>query len=280
MPLYPLGRRRGFFVRRGAKAIENFSPRDEKEQAASGAAGENACVLLKMAVQCRKTKRGAAADGGRHDMNDGRFSVRPEMLQTRLARRTPGLMDSKGKFAVLVPLIEREDGLYLLYEVRCHTMRRQPGEICFPGGGLEGAESVVDCALRETREELGIAPEEVRVLGELDFIALRFGATMHPVLGLVNGAVLEHMTLNPDEVAETFLVPLDDLREHPAREYVCALRPELPEDFPYEEYGIPRDYPWMPGRESIPFYVWEDRVIWGLTARTTRCLLKLIDGDA
>ena len=197
-------------------------------------------------------------------------------LAGTLAGRAPGLMDSRGKFAVLVPLIEREDGLYLLYEVRCRTMRRQPGEVCFPGGELEGEESVVDCALRETREELGISPDEVDVLGELDFIALRNGATMHPVLGIVNAAALDRLTLSPDEVAETFLVPVSYLRENPPMEFACELRPEPPADFPYEAFGIPRDYRWIPGKETVPFYFWEDRVIWGLTGRTTKHLLALL----
>ena len=210
-------------------------------------------------------------------MENERSSGLPESLRRTLAGRSPGLMDARGSFAVLVPLVERTDGLYLLYEVRCRTMRRQPGEICFPGGALEGGESVIDCALRETREELGIPPEAVTVLGELDFVALRSGATMRPVLGLVDPAALENLTLNPDEVAETFLVPLDYLQAHPAREYACAFRPEPPADFPYEEFGIPRDYRWLPGRETVPFYVWQDRVIWGLTGRTTRHLLSLID---
>ena len=200
----------------------------------------------------------------------------PEALRGRLEGRVPGLMDARGKFAVLVPLVETERGLCLLYEVRSHTLRRQPGEICFPGGELEGDESVVACALRETQEELGIPPEAVTVLGELDFIALRNGATMHPVAGIVDPAAIDAMTPGPDEVAETFLVPLDELLALPVREYVCTFRPEPPADFPYEALGIPRDYRWIPGREAVPFYVWEGRVIWGLTGRTTKHLLSLI----
>lgn len=200
----------------------------------------------------------------------------PEALRGRLEGRVPGLMDARGKFAVLVPLVETERGLCLLYEVRSHTLRRQPGEICFPGGELEGDESVVACALRETQEELGIPPEAVTVLGELDFIALRNGATMHPVAGIVDPAAIDAMTPGPDEVAETFLVPLDELLALPVREYVCTFRPEPPADFPYEALGIPRDYRWIPGREAVPFYVWENRVIWGLTGRTTKHLLSLI----
>ena len=69
-------------------------------------------------------------------------------------------MDATGQYSVLVPLVEREGGLSLLYEVRAGSLRRQPGEVCFPGGRLEGAESPEECALRETWEELGIPRAE------------------------------------------------------------------------------------------------------------------------
>lgn len=57
---------------------------------------------------------------------------------------------------MLVPLVERPEGLCLLYEVRADTLGRQPGEVCFPGGRIEGVESPEECALRETEEELSI----------------------------------------------------------------------------------------------------------------------------
>ena len=50
--------------------------------------------------------------------------------------RQPHLMDTARDCAILVPLVRGEGGLSLLYEVRSHTMRRQPGEICFPGGRM------------------------------------------------------------------------------------------------------------------------------------------------
>ena len=94
-----------------------------------------------------------------------------EKLKRSLLGRTPGLMDATGQYSVLVPLVEREGGLSLLYEVRAGSLRRQPGEVCFPGGRLEGAESPEECALRETWEETGLTLTSYRYRGLVTFIS-------------------------------------------------------------------------------------------------------------
>lgn len=197
-------------------------------------------------------------------------------LSRLLEGRTPGLMDATGRYAVLVPLVEREDGWYLLYEVRARSMRRQPGEVCFPGGRIEGEESPEACALRETEEELSIPPSAVRILGRLDFIAHRANFIMYPILALVDARAVDRMTLNPGEVDETFLVPVRHLLETEPLEYSYQLIPQPAEGFPYELIGIPRDYRWQPGGENVPVYPWEGRAIWGLTGRITRHLVALL----
>ena len=196
-------------------------------------------------------------------------------IREKISRRTPGLMDCRRFFAVLVPLVKKGEEWYLLYEVRSRTMHSQPGEVCFPGGRMEPGEDAEQCALRETWEELGIPARQIRLLGRLDFIAHRANFLMQPVLAVVEEGALEQMRLNPAEVEETFLVPLSHLMEHPPREYEYPLVPSPGEDFPYELVGIPRDYPWRTGRENVPVYPWGEHPIWGLTARITRHLISL-----
>lgn len=198
------------------------------------------------------------------------------MLEGLLQNRKPGLMDASSRYAVLVPLVEREDGFYLLYEVRAQSLRRQPGEVCFPGGRMEGTESPEACALRETEEELGIPAGSVRVLGQLDFIAHRANFIMYPVLALLDGEAVDRMNPNPAEVGETFLVPLDHLLTTQPLEYDYKLIPQTGENFPYELIGIPRDYRWQAGGENVPVYPWEGHAIWGLTGRITRHLVNLL----
>ncbi len=197
-------------------------------------------------------------------------------LARLLEGREPNLMDATGRYAVLVPLVEREDGWYLLYEVRSRTMRRQPGEVCFPGGRMEEGESPEECALRETEEELSIPPSAVRILGRLDFIAHRANFIMYPVLALADARALESMALNPGEVEETFFMPVHHLLEEEPLEYTYRLIPQTGEEFPYELIGIPRDYRWQPGEENVPVYPWQGHAIWGLTGRITRHVAALL----
>lgn len=198
-------------------------------------------------------------------------------LERLLKGRTPGLMDATGRYAVLVPLVRGEDGLSLLYEVRARSLRRQPGEVCFPGGRIEGEESPEACALRETWEELAIPSDKIQVLGRLDFIANRANFIMWPVLGLVEGDVLSAcMRPSPAEVEETFQIPLSHLLSTRPLEYDYQLMPKTDPQFPYELIGIPRDYRWQPGRESVPVYPWQGHTVWGLTGRITRHLVSLL----
>lgn len=197
-------------------------------------------------------------------------------LEGLLKNRRPGLMDATGRYAVLVPLVRGREGFSLLYQVRARTLRRQPGEVCFPGGRVEGEESPEQCALRETAEELGISPNQVQLLGRLDFIAHRANFIMYPILGVVEEGTLEHMVLNPGEVEQTFLVPLSHLLSTPPQEHSYTLLPQPQADFPYELIGIPKDYRWQTGRETVPIYPWQGHTIWGLTGRITRHLVGIV----
>lgn len=195
-------------------------------------------------------------------------------LAERFGNHEPGLLGAKQSYAVLCPLVERPDGLHLLYEVRAAGLR-QGGEVCFPGGRMEPGESPEGCAIRETEEELSIPGQEVRVLGTPDFICNQRGFLLRPVLGLVSPGGFARMTPSPAEVAETFTVPLEFFRKTPPEVWEYRLLPQAPKGFPYEAVGIARDYPWADGRVEVPVWYYEGRVVWGMTARITK---SLIDG--
>lgn len=195
----------------------------------------------------------------------------------RLARRyqghEPGLLGAARSCAVLCPLVEREDGLRLLFEVRSSFVS-QGGEVCFPGGRMEPGESPQDCALRETEEELSIPRGEIALLGTPDFIWNQRGFLLRPVLGLVSAAGLAALRPAPAEVAEVFTAPLAFFRETKPDLRRYELIPRVPEDFPYGPVGIPRDYPWSRGQVEIPIWYYENHVIWGMTARLVKEIIR------
>lgn len=187
----------------------------------------------------------------------------------------PHLQDARSEYAVLIPLLRRPDGLHLLYEVRASSLHHHRSEVCFPGGRMESGESPVNAALRETREELGISPNQIRIYGEADFLHLRSESIMHPVVGLLDDGALAALALNPAEVSDTFTVPLQWLWENPPRVYRYTLRPDVGEDFPYDAVHTPADYTWSPGFMEVPVYRGLPYPLWGLTARITKHFIEV-----
>ena len=187
-------------------------------------------------------------------------------IKEKMAGRKPGVIGDRKEFAVLIPLLEREDGLHLLFEKRSGNIK-QPGDTCFPGGRIEAGESITECALRETAEEIGIT--DVEVIGQFDSILEVNRITMHTVVGIVTEGALKIVRLNSDEVADIFTVPLDFfVTAEPMSHTVKIIQDTA--DFPYEETGIQKDYKWRVGQQEIFIYHYEDRIIWGLTARIAK----------
>ncbi len=187
-------------------------------------------------------------------------------IKEKMKGRTPGVIGDRKEFAVLIPLVEREDGLHLLFEKRSGNIK-QPGDICFPGGRIEEGESITECALRETAEEIGIT--DVEVIGQFDSILEVNRITMHTVVGKITEDSIKNARLNPDEVAEIFTVPLDFFASAEPMSHTVRIIQDTA-DFPYEETGIRKDYKWRVGHQEIFIYHYEDRIIWGLTARIAR----------
>lgn len=192
--------------------------------------------------------------------------------------RTPGAAGKHSYFSVLVPLVEKEDGLHLLFELRAAHMKRQPGEVCFPGGKVEPGESFQECAVRETVEELGIREDDIRIINQMDVMHTYSNFTLFPYLGVIKAEALERLDCNPDEVDEIFTVPVDHLLNNEPFLYKMQIMPQIKEDFPYERIRFPKTYKWRVGSNDIPIYEYENRIIWGLTGRVTMNLMQVLKG--
>ncbi len=180
-------------------------------------------------------------------------------------------------FSVLVPVVQKDGKLHLMYEMRARHMARQPGEICFPGGELEDGESTMECALRETWEEIGISENKIRIVTQLDTIFTYSNFAMYCYLGIVEESALDDISVNPDEVEEVFLVPLEKLMSEDPQVYWTKIIPSPPEDFPYDKVNGGQPYDWRYGKAPVPVYREIDgRVIWGLTARITKRFVDII----
>lgn len=197
------------------------------------------------------------------------------MIRSSVKGRTASVMGQESLFksAVLVPLVERNGEIHVLFEERAHHLRRQPGEIGFPGGRIDpGDSSPQAAAIRETCEELGVLPTSIDLIGALDYVVTPF-QIVYPFVGQIQGSDL--ISPSPDEVASVFYVPLHFLRENPPVLYHADLQVTPPEDFPFEQIPNGRNYKWKAGQIPEYFYYFEDRIIWGLTARILHHLLEI-----
>lgn len=190
---------------------------------------------------------------------------------------------------VFVPFVEIAEVQFLLFQKRSDKIR-QPGEICFPGGGVDPFKDRTkeDTAIRETIEELGVSRKQIEVGKELGVMISPLGAFVEVILGKL--AINNISQVNPDskEVEKVFLVPVDYFRNNLPQEYdlkyeihsvVKGKDGEELELFPAQKLGIPPKYwySWSGKQHRIYVYKFENEVIWGITAEIVRALVNRID---
>lgn len=178
--------------------------------------------------------------------------------------------------AVLIPLVKVDGEWHILFEVRAFTMRKQPGDISFPGGRIDKTDPTpLEAALRETHEELGIDPKTVRNVQQLSPYIASPTFVVYPFVGII-----EYDQIIPDynknEVEEVFTVPIDWLLNYEPYMHLVSIKPTPALDFPFEKIANGTDYEW--GTRAIEewFFDYKGYTIWGLTARILKHFIETI----
>ncbi len=164
--------------------------------------------------------------------------------------------------AVLIPLVRDEGHWQILFIRRAHNERdRHSGQVAFPGGRIEEDDaSPVAAALRETREEIGIADSSIKVVGSIDAYITVSNYEVTPVVGIVEWPT--NLNLQVSEVARAFLIPLDWLRDR--NNFTFRARQNM-------DPQSARRHP------IIVYEPFDGEILWGATARMTLNFLKAVD---
>ena len=179
------------------------------------------------------------------------YDVPPELLS-----------DDAREAAVLVPFLRITDNWHILYIRRAsYEGDRHSGQVAFAGGKRdEGDASLLDTALREAEEEVGIAASDVDVLGHINHHHTISEFQVRPYVGCVQWPY--QLNLDSVEVARAFTMPL------------CWLAD--PENYRTEE----REHPDSKRPWPVVYYdLYDGEMLWGATARMTLSLIEVLQDD-
>lgn len=193
------------------------------------------------------------------------FAALTRALDERVSTRVPGvhastfvpvgLDDHERTSAVLIALHDSPDGPSVVLTRRTQHLSSHKGEMSFPGGRVDGGESVLEAALREAREEVNLDPALVSPVGELDGLSTMVSRSrIHPIVATVAGLPL--LTPNVAEVDRIVHVPLIELAD-----------PGTYRQETWVRSGIEAD---------IHFFEIEGDTVWGATGRMLHQLLTLL----
>lgn len=160
--------------------------------------------------------------------------------------------------SVLIPLVCWKDEWQLVFTRRTEMVEHHKGQVSFPGGGCEVGESTPEMtALREAREEIGLKPDDVRLLGRMNDVITISHYRVTPVVGVIPWPY--RVRLEPAEVERIFTIPLLWLAER-ANWY----------EQPVETGAMVHPFP------VVRYHPYDKEVLWGVSARITQNLLTIL----
>jgi 8-oxo-dGTP pyrophosphatase MutT (NUDIX family) len=177
-------------------------------------------------------------------------------LREFLSRRQKQTITNPGRIqsAVLLPIYNKEGQCHIVFTRRTNNVKEHKGQISFPGGARQEGESLLQTALRESQEEISLAPADVEILGELDdTVTVVSNFIVTPFVGVITWP--HSLRADGWETDEIIEVPIAALLDKKSRED----KKEVVEGKTVTSY----------------FYHYGGRVIWGATARILHQFLEL-----
>jgi 8-oxo-dGTP pyrophosphatase MutT (NUDIX family) len=178
--------------------------------------------------------------------------------------------------AVMILLTEHEEELSIVFEVRAHKLRSQPGDVCLPGGKVELDENPREASIRETMEELNLERDQIEIIGDMDYYISPYGNIMYAFVGK-----LKYGEIYPDkdEVHNIFKVPLKFFLENEPLLYKMEIGPVNQEGFPFHLINGGKDYAFRKGYLDEYFYKYNNYVIWGFTAQIIKSFIEVLNNN-
>jgi 8-oxo-dGTP pyrophosphatase MutT (NUDIX family) len=182
--------------------------------------------------------------------------MKEELKQALTSRRRIELSDSRlTEAAVLVPILCKDGEYHILFAQRSDQVAHHKGQISFPGGARSKVDdTLLDTALRESWEEIGLEAKDVEIVGELDNTPTTTSSfNILPFVAFIPYPY--KFTLSPYEISEIFSVPISALLHKANRQE--------------EQYAF--------GNQVFAgySYEYEGKVIWGATAQIVRQFLEI-----
>jgi len=208
-----------------------------------------------------KRKEGNSNLTGRIGPLDRTYTLMAECIQGVLSQRKAALIpDPAGSYkhaSVLIPLAIEKGRCNVILTKRTDTVEHHKGQISFPGGRVDdGDKSLEDTALREAEEEIGLARDDVKILGRIDdALTMVSNFIIHPFVGMIPPEY--RFVLSRAEVERIVKVPLD------------LFFTQMQDNYPFDFEGTVF---------TTPALVYGRDVIWGATARIMKNFVAVFDG--
>jgi 8-oxo-dGTP pyrophosphatase MutT (NUDIX family) len=181
-----------------------------------------------------------------------------DVLSMEFPHRSDIYQENPRPAAVLIPLARKKDQLHIIFTKRTQTLPEHSGQVAFPGGQCDPQDYNREAtALRESKEEIGLEPKDVKILGRLNDFLTVTNYQVTPIVGMIQWPY--NFRISYEEVSKVFTIPFDWLAETGHYEIRKRILPP-----PYGKVPV------------IFFNEYDGEVLWGASARITLHLVNIL----